>query len=139
MTLTQIEYVLAVAKEKSFPGAVQVRFVSQPTFSIQIQKMEGLVSALKSAILETLPNERRLPYPFSCLHYLLRLRFSGLDLLQGIRIPFLPPSISPFPSRNNRPTNAADTASSSSLVIFVVNPLMPRSLRPFKSPLRWWC
>jgi LysR family hydrogen peroxide-inducible transcriptional activator len=61
LTLKQIEYVLAVAKEKSFRGAAQVRFVSQPTLSSQIQKMEGLVSALKSAILETLPNELRLP------------------------------------------------------------------------------
>lgn len=60
MTLTQIEYVLAVAKEKSFSGAGQVRFVGQPTFSMQIQKMEGLVSALKSAILESLPNKRGL-------------------------------------------------------------------------------
>lgn len=119
MTLTQIEYVLAVAKEKSFPGTGQVRFVGQPTFSMQIQKMEeelgvsifnrskspilpikigkliidrakvvyseamripeiiqpqraiyltlrkgylkeGLVSVLKSAIFETLPNELRL-------------------------------------------------------------------------------
>ena len=61
MTLKQIEYVLAVGKEKSFPGAAQVRFVGQPTFSMQIQKMEGLVAALKPAILETLANEQRLP------------------------------------------------------------------------------
>jgi DNA-binding transcriptional LysR family regulator len=60
LTLTQIEYVLAVAKEKSFPGAAQVRFVGQPTFSMKIQKMEGLVLAPKFAILESLPNERRL-------------------------------------------------------------------------------
>jgi len=40
MTLTQIEYILAVAKEKSFRKAAKSRFVSQPTLSAQIQKLE---------------------------------------------------------------------------------------------------
>ncbi len=40
MTLTQIEYVLAVAKEQSFRGAAQLRNVSQPTLSLQVQKLE---------------------------------------------------------------------------------------------------
>ena len=40
MTLTQIEYILAVAKEKSFRGAAKSRFVTQPTLSMQIQKLE---------------------------------------------------------------------------------------------------
>ncbi len=40
MTLTQIEYILAVAKEQSFRGAAKSRFVTQPTLSTQIQKLE---------------------------------------------------------------------------------------------------
>ena len=40
MTLTQIEYMLAVAKEKTFRGAAESRFVSQPSLSTQIQKLE---------------------------------------------------------------------------------------------------
>ncbi len=40
MTLTQIEYILAVAKEQSFRGAAKSRFVTQPTLSMQIQKLE---------------------------------------------------------------------------------------------------
>lgn len=46
MTLTQIEYVLAVAKEGSFRGAAQTRFVSQPTLSMQIQKLEDELGVL---------------------------------------------------------------------------------------------
>ncbi len=41
MTLTQIEYILAVAKEQSFRGAAKSRFVTQPTLSMQIQKLEN--------------------------------------------------------------------------------------------------
>ncbi len=40
MTLTQIEYMLAVAKERSFRGAADSRFVSQPALSTQIHKLE---------------------------------------------------------------------------------------------------
>lgn len=40
MTLTQIEYMLAVAKEKTFRGAAESCFVSQPTLSTQIHKLE---------------------------------------------------------------------------------------------------
>ena len=40
MTLTQIEYILAVAKEQSFRGAAKTRNVTQPTLSTQIQKLE---------------------------------------------------------------------------------------------------
>jgi len=46
MTLTQIEYVLAVAKEQSFRGAAHTRFVSQPTLSMQIQKLEDELGIL---------------------------------------------------------------------------------------------
>lgn len=40
MTLTQISYILAVAKHKQFALAAQKSFVSQPTLSVGIQKAE---------------------------------------------------------------------------------------------------
>ncbi|GBD86506.1 hydrogen peroxide-inducible genes activator [bacterium BMS3Abin03] len=40
MTLTQLEYIVAVANHKSFSEAAQHCFVTQPTLSMQIQKLE---------------------------------------------------------------------------------------------------
>lgn len=40
MTLTQIEYVIAVAKHGHFGRAAEACFVTQPTLSMQIQKLE---------------------------------------------------------------------------------------------------
>jgi len=40
MTITQLHYVLAVAEHKNFTKAAQKVFVTQPTLSMQIQKLE---------------------------------------------------------------------------------------------------
>ena len=40
MTITQLEYVVAVATYKSFVAAADKCFVTQPTLSMQIQKLE---------------------------------------------------------------------------------------------------
>lgn len=40
MTITQLNYVLAVAEHKNFTKAAQKVFVTQPTLSMQIQKLE---------------------------------------------------------------------------------------------------
>ena len=40
MTITQLKYVLAVAENKNFTKAAQKTFVTQPTLSMQIQKLE---------------------------------------------------------------------------------------------------
>ncbi len=40
MTITQLKYVLAVAEHKNFTKAAQHVFVTQPTLSMQIQKLE---------------------------------------------------------------------------------------------------
>ncbi|UYW02148.1 LysR family transcriptional regulator [Flavobacterium agricola] len=40
MTITQLQYVLAVAEHKNFTLAAQSCFVTQPTLSMQIQKLE---------------------------------------------------------------------------------------------------
>lgn len=40
MTITQLEYVVAVATYKSFVAAAEKSFVTQPTLSMQIQKLE---------------------------------------------------------------------------------------------------
>ena len=40
MTLTQLSYVVAVADHRGFAVAAQACFVTQPTLSMQIQKLE---------------------------------------------------------------------------------------------------
>ena len=40
MTLTQIEYIVAVERNGSFVTAAEKCFVTQPTLSMQIQKLE---------------------------------------------------------------------------------------------------
>jgi len=40
MTITQLKYVLAVAKHQNFTKAAEKTFVTQPTLSMQIQKLE---------------------------------------------------------------------------------------------------
>ena len=40
MTITQLYYVLAVAENKNFTLAAEKCFVTQPTLSMQIQKLE---------------------------------------------------------------------------------------------------
>ena len=40
MTITQFQYVLAVAKYKNFTTAAENSYVTQPTLSMQIQKLE---------------------------------------------------------------------------------------------------
>ncbi len=41
MTLTELRYVVAVAREKHFGRAAQICFVSQPTLSVAIRKLES--------------------------------------------------------------------------------------------------
>ena len=40
MTLTELRYVIAVAREKHFGRAAELCFVSQPTLSVAIRKLE---------------------------------------------------------------------------------------------------
>ena len=40
MTITQLYYVLAVAENQNFTKAAEKCFVTQPTLSMQIQKLE---------------------------------------------------------------------------------------------------
>jgi LysR family hydrogen peroxide-inducible transcriptional activator len=44
MTITQLNYVLAVAEHKNFTKAAEHSFVTQPTLSMQIQKLEDELS-----------------------------------------------------------------------------------------------
>lgn len=46
MTITQLQYVLAVAEHKNFTLAAEKCFVTQPTLSMQIQKIEEELSIL---------------------------------------------------------------------------------------------
>ncbi len=40
MTLTEFRYIIAVAQEKHFGRATEAYFVSQPTLSVSIKKLE---------------------------------------------------------------------------------------------------
>lgn len=44
MTITQLRYVLAVAEHQNFTKAAEKAFVTQPTLSMQIQKLEEELS-----------------------------------------------------------------------------------------------
>ena len=46
MTITQLKYVLAVAEHKNFTLAAEKCFVTQPTLSMQIQKLEEELGVL---------------------------------------------------------------------------------------------
>ena len=46
MTITQLQYVLAVAEHKNFTHAAEKSFVTQPTLSMQIQKLEDELDVL---------------------------------------------------------------------------------------------
>ena len=46
MTITQLHYVLAVAEHQNFTKAAQKAFVTQPTLSMQIQKLEDELDVL---------------------------------------------------------------------------------------------
>ncbi len=46
MTITQLKYVLAVAENQNFTKAAQKAFVTQPTLSMQIQKLEDELDIL---------------------------------------------------------------------------------------------
>jgi LysR family hydrogen peroxide-inducible transcriptional activator len=41
MTLTELRYIVAVARERHFGRAASACFVSQPTLSIAVKKLEG--------------------------------------------------------------------------------------------------
>jgi len=40
VTLTELRYIVAVVRERQFGRAAEVRFVSQPTLSVAIKKLE---------------------------------------------------------------------------------------------------
>ena len=40
MTLTELRYIIAVARERHFGKAAQACFVSQPTLSVAVRKLE---------------------------------------------------------------------------------------------------
>jgi len=46
MTITQLQYVLAIAEQKNFTKAAEKCFVTQPTLSTQIQKLEDELDVL---------------------------------------------------------------------------------------------
>jgi len=57
MTLTELKYIVALAREKHFGRAAEKCFVSQPTLSVAVKKLED---ELGVALFERAPNEVRL-------------------------------------------------------------------------------
>ncbi|MGA0187705.1 MAG: LysR substrate-binding domain-containing protein, partial [Burkholderiaceae bacterium] len=45
MTLTELRYIVAVARERHFGRAAEACFVSQPTLSVSVKKLEGELGA----------------------------------------------------------------------------------------------
>ena len=46
MTITQLKYTLAIAEHKNFTKAAESCFVTQPTLSTQIQKLEDELNVI---------------------------------------------------------------------------------------------
>ena len=57
MTLTELRYIVALARERHFGRAAEKCFVSQPTLSVAVKKLED---ELQVALFERIPNEVRL-------------------------------------------------------------------------------
>jgi hypothetical protein len=58
MTITQLQYVLAVAEHRNFTLAAEKCFVTQPTLSMQIQKIEEELGIRFSIDQKTHPTHR---------------------------------------------------------------------------------
>ena len=54
MTLTELKYIVAVAEERNFRRAAERCFVSQPTLSAQVRKLELAPSGDFAALLDAL-------------------------------------------------------------------------------------
>ncbi|MBL7884419.1 MAG: LysR family transcriptional regulator [Bacteroidia bacterium] len=108
MTLTQLQYVLAVNKYRHFVTAAEKCFVTQPTLSMQIQKLEedlGVVifDRTKQPIVITsdgakvIEQAKRIIYEAELLKEIVNTRKNSLEgeLVLGI-IPTLAPYLLPF-------------------------------------------
>ena len=60
MTITQLTYVLALNEHKNFTKAAKACMISQPSLSMQIQKLEEelKISLFNSCLLYTSPSPR---------------------------------------------------------------------------------
>ena len=112
MTLTELRYILAVARERHFSRAAEVCHVSQPTLSVAVRKLEDELGVVlferdpKSAIRVTPAGERILAHAQRVLEETEQLKFAARQYnnpLQGrLRVgliytigPYLLPHIIP--------------------------------------------
>lgn len=112
MTITQLQYVLAVAEYKNFTIAAQKCFVTQPTLSMQIQKIEDelqiqLFDRSKKPILITNIGEKIVAQAKNIVNEATRIQdivdqqkgFIGGDFRLGI-IPTITPTLLPMFLKN---------------------------------------
>lgn len=108
MTITQLQYVLAVAKYQNFTLAAEKTFVTQPTLSMQIQKLEDELGVLifdrnKKPILLTEIGKKIVSQAKNIVHESHRIKdivhqqkdFIGGDFKLGI-IPTVMPTLLPM-------------------------------------------
>ena len=108
MTITQLQYVLAVAEHKNFTLAAEKSFVTQPTLSMQIQKLEDELDILifdrsKKPISLTLVGEKIVAQAKNIVNEASRIKdivdqdkgFIGGEYILGI-IPTIMPTLLPL-------------------------------------------
>lgn len=102
MTITQIEYALAVFKTKNFSNAAKICHISQPTLSMQLRKLEdflgyALFDRSKNPIFVTEIGEKFLKQAFITLHEFKKLQEIKIsDVPEGDLVIGIIPSISPY-------------------------------------------
>lgn len=108
MTITQLQYVLAVAEHKNFTLAAEKSFVTQPTLSMQVQKLEDELDVLifdrsKKPISITEVGQKIVEQAKNIVHEAERIRdiveqekgFIGGDFVLGV-IPTVMPTLLPM-------------------------------------------
>lgn len=103
MTLTQLEYVLALNRTRHFARAAEELHITQPTLSMQLKKLEEGLNVIifdrsKSPLIPTPQGERLIEHAHQVMHHvrLLRESLGGEQELSGKFLVGIIPSLSPY-------------------------------------------
>ncbi len=104
MTITQLEYILAVDKFRHFRKAAEACHVSQPTLSMQIQKLEETLEVIifdrsKNPVIPTLEGERFISQARTVLREFKKLESIAHDPSSGLSGEFrlgVIPTLAPY-------------------------------------------